>query len=94
MDVKQLDATVRGRVQGVSFRYYTQLAANRLNLVGWVANQRDGTVRTVAQGDEASLKQFVDFLWQGSPAARVEQVDVTWETAVEPFDRFQVRWLP
>ena len=60
--IKQLEAIVYGRVQGVSFRYYTRLEAQRLGVTGWVANQRNGTVRVVAQGQEAAVSAFIEFL--------------------------------
>ena len=44
----RLHAVVHGRVQGVSFRYYTTRAAQRLVLIGWVANRWDGAVRARA----------------------------------------------
>ncbi len=90
--IQQLDATVHGFVQGVSFRYYTQREANRLGLVGWVANQANGTVRVVAQGPEADLNRLLQFLHRGSPLARVEQVKVDWEEPTEKFSGFQVRY--
>ncbi len=89
---QQIDATVHGFVQGVSFRYYTQREANRLGVVGWVANQTNGTVRVVAQGTEAELNRLLQFLHRGSPLARVEQVKVSWEEPTEKFTGFQVRY--
>ena len=47
---ERLDATVRGRVQGVGFRYMVLEEAHRLGLAGWVANEPDGSVRCVAEG--------------------------------------------
>ena len=89
---QQIDATVHGFVQGVSFRYYTQREANCLGVVGWVANQADGTVRVVAQGSEAELNRLLQFLHHGSPFARVEQVKVAWADPAENFTGFQVRY--
>ena len=48
----RLHVIVEGRVQGVSFRYYTALTARRYNLTGWVRNLPDGTVETVAEGEQ------------------------------------------
>jgi acylphosphatase len=93
MAIKRMDATIFGHVQGVYFRQYTQQQARKLGLVGWVANERNGTVRVVAEGEEHALEQLVDFLHSGPPAARVERVDTTWSSAMEEFDAFQVRWL-
>lgn len=87
----RLEATVHGLVQGVYFRQYTWQEARRLNLVGWVANQPDGTVRVVAEGPEAALRQLLEFLDRGSPAARVERVESAWPAATGSFVVFQVR---
>ena len=49
--VDQLRVNVGGRVQGVSFRYYTRREAVTLGLTGWVRNESDGSVLVVAEGD-------------------------------------------
>lgn len=90
--MKQIQATVHGRVQGVFFRDYTRREAQRLGLTGWVKNDWDGTVSAVAVGEEASLNLFIEFLHRGSPQARVTQVDVTWDAAEQAFEEFSVRW--
>jgi len=89
---KRIEATVYGRVQGVSFRYYTQKEAIRLNLTGSVANDSDGSVRVIAEGSEEVLKKMVDYLHIGSPFATVEKVSTTWATATNEFNKFSVRW--
>lgn len=90
--IKRIEATVYGRVQGVSFRYYTQKEAIRLNLTGFVANDSDGSVRVVAEGPEDILKTLVNYLQVGSPSATVEKVSTTWATATNEFNKFSVRW--
>ena len=90
---KQVTAIVHGYVQGVSFRYHTHRTANRLGVTGWVANQRDGTVKVVAEGDEASLRQLIAFLHEGSPAASVQRVEEKWTEATGEFNRFSVKYL-
>jgi acylphosphatase len=89
----RLEATVTGLVQGVYFRHYTQQEAVRLGLRGWVANQPDGSVKVVAEGDMAALQRFLDFLHRGSPSARVEKVDTVWGEATGSFPGFNVRHL-
>lgn len=89
--LKQMTAIVHGYVQGVSFRYYTQRAATQLGLNGWVANRRDGTVKVVAVGGEVALRSLLDFLKDGSPAAHVQQVAVTWADATNQFHKFSIR---
>ena len=93
MSQKQLQAVIYGRVQGVSFRYYTQREAIKLGITGWVANQWDGTVRTIAEGEESALQRFHQFLHQGSPHARVDQVDIDWVDATGKFKKFEIRHL-
>ncbi len=88
---KRLEATVFGRVQGVSFRAYTVREARRLGLAGWVANQPDGTVRVVAEGTEEQLNQLMTFLHRGSPAASVYLVRPEWGEATGEFLGFAVR---
>ena len=68
---------ITGRVQGVAFRASTIMAAQSLGLAGWVANRADGSVETVAEGDEAGIAEFIRWCHQGPPAARVDHVEVT-----------------
>lgn len=74
-------AVVHGRVQGVSFRWYTRQEAERLGLVGWVRNERDGTVRLEAQGPEEDVEALLAWVRHGPTHARVTEVDVD---GVEP----------
>lgn len=91
--MSRLEATVYGLVQGVFFRQFTLREAQRLNVVGWVANLPDGTVRVVAEGEEPALRSLLDFLRQGPPAAQVERVAVDWSTGAGEFIDFRVRYL-
>jgi acylphosphatase len=92
-ELKQLQATIRGRVQGVYFRQSTRAEAQRLNLVGWTRNEPDGTVTVVAEGPEPALQQLLTFLRQGPPGARVDQVESNWAMATGEFVTFHVRYL-
>ena len=88
---ERLYAVVRGRVQGVSFRYYTQATALRLNLTGWVRNLRDGAVEVTAEGPRASLDQLLSFLQRGPTAARVAEVQTKWSPASGDLGPFDIR---
>jgi len=88
----EIMATVSGRVQGVAYRAYAQDAATALSLQGWVVNQLDGTVAVCAQGDRDTLKDFIEYLHEGSLHAHVETVSVEWGTAGEMFDDFSIRY--
>jgi acylphosphatase len=88
----RLHATVHGRVQGVSFRYYTQRRARDLGLVGYVRNQWDGTVEVVAEGQQPKVEELLAYLHVGPRAAFVTQVDAQWPMPTGQFDRFEVRY--
>jgi acylphosphatase len=90
-DAIRFDAIVRGKVQGVGFRYSVLAEASRLGLVGWVANETDGSVRCVAEGPRAQLDALLDMLREGPRGAWVGDVAVTWGPAAGAFDRFSVR---
>lgn len=87
----RLHAIVEGRVQGVSFRYYTTVTAHQLSLTGWVRNRTDGTVEVVAEGDKVHLSQLLEFLRQGPPAALVRDVRIDWAQATGEFAHFDIR---
>jgi acylphosphatase len=87
---ERLHVVVFGRVQGVSFRFYTRDTAVELNLTGWVANRYDGSVEVVAEGPRAALDQLLEFLQQGPPMARVEQVQHEFGPASGKFKRFTI----
>ena len=65
---------VRGRVQGVGFRWFVQREAERLGIVGYARNLSSGEVEVRAQADEAVLDLFKRKLRNGPPAARVGDV--------------------
>lgn len=65
---------VSGRVQGVSFRAYTRAQAVALGLRGFARNLADGRVEVLAVGDAVAVDQLGDWLWTGSPLARVDDV--------------------
>jgi acylphosphatase len=86
-----LDAVVRGLVQGVGFRYFVLELAARLDLVGWVANEPDGSVRCVAEGRRADLETLLRELGQGPLGGRVDHVQADWGLPSGTFERFTVR---
>jgi acylphosphatase len=87
----QLHVVVHGRVQGVSFRYYTVLKAQNIGLVGWVRNLPDGTVEVTAEGERIQLEQLLEFLHHGPSGASVTSVDVKWLQPSGEITSFEVR---
>lgn len=92
MMTKRLTAHITGRVQGVSFRYYTRLEARKLGLTGWVRNEGDGSVTAVAEGPPAQLQAFEQFLHHGPPHAQVTAVDSTYSDSTGEFHSFETRY--
>ena len=66
--------TIKGRVQGVFFRDSTRRVAESLGITGHAINLSDGDVEVLACGDEASLEQLGEWLKEGPPHARVDDV--------------------
>ena len=66
---------IRGRVQGVGFRWFARVQGRRLGLAGWVANQPDGSVEVAASGDQSRLDELRRALRRGPDGADVTSVD-------------------
>jgi len=88
--MQQIECTIHGQVQGVAYRVYTQDAATELGLCGYVKNLPDGTVFVCAQGERDTLRDFVEYLHEGSLMAKVESVSVEWGTPATIFDDFGI----
>lgn len=86
----EIYAVVTGRVQGVAYRAYVQESATNLKLVGYVKNEPDGTVLVVAQGTSDTLKEFIEYLHEGSLISKVQGVAVDWRSASKVYDEFSV----
>jgi acylphosphatase len=68
--------TIRGRVQGVGFRFFVEGEARPLGITGWVRNNMDGDVEVFAQGTNAQLSRLHELLRRGPRSARVDGVGV------------------
>ena len=89
--MKAVQARVTGRVQGVSFRWYTQEQAHGLGVTGWVRNEPDGSVLLHAEGEDAAVDALVTWCRTGPSTARVTDVAVR-EAAEEDVSSFEVRY--
>jgi acylphosphatase len=71
---KAVRVRLRGRVQGVSFRVWTRIEAERLGLSGWVRNEEDGSVTALIVGAEGAVSTMMDRFWKGPTGASVASV--------------------
>jgi len=66
---------IRGRVQGVGFRWFVRETARKLGLSGWVSNRPDGNVEVAAAGADEALEKLRTALGNGPPGAIVQSVN-------------------
>lgn len=90
--LREVRARVRGRVQGVGYRYFVRDTALRLGVSGWVRNELDGTVSLVAVGDEDTLRSFLSAIRaEGDPYIRVQEISAEWADASRIPAGFEIR---
>jgi acylphosphatase len=82
---------IGGRVQGVGFRMFTDAAARREGIQGWVQNLPDGRVEIVADGDADAIERFERAIRQGPPGARISDVEVDVDAPADRTTGFSVR---
>lgn len=86
----EIHCIVSGKVQRVAYRVYAQDAAMELELVGYVRNLPSGEVEVVAQGDPTTLKEFIEYLHEGSLLAEVSAVAVEWCSIHKEYQDFSI----
>jgi len=94
--MKKIRAAVRvkGRVQGVNFRYETQRTARRNQVSGWVKNLPDGDVAAVFEGEQQAVQNTVEWCRRGPATARVDHIDVEEQPWQGEFSSFEIVTTP
>ncbi|MBJ6640572.1 MULTISPECIES: acylphosphatase [unclassified Streptomyces] len=88
----RLVAWVRGRVQGVGFRWFTRAKALEIGgLSGFALNLGDGRVQVVAEGSRNGCEGLLDWLQDGDTPGRVDGVTEIWDTPRGGYDGFAIR---
>jgi acylphosphatase len=88
----RLTAWVRGRVQGVGFRWWTRAAALEIGgLAGYTGNLGDGRVHVVAEGERARCERLLDELRHGDTPGRVDGVTEIWGEPRGGYAGFEIR---
>lgn len=85
---KRIECKVTGRVQMVMYRDFACRTARKLGLQGTVKNNDDGSVTAIAEGEEAKLAKYVEYLNRGSVLAHVEHVETIWGDVKGEFSQF------
>lgn len=88
--MKTLHIIVRGRVQGVCFRAYTQKQAIQYDITGFVRNQDNGDVEIVACSEAGKLESFISYCHEGPIMAKVDKLTVNEYTSTEKFTQFRI----
>jgi acylphosphatase len=92
MDHLRAQVTIHGIVQGVFFRASTRDEAVRIGVGGWVRNLPDGTVQALFEGEKKKVEEILGWCHKGPPGARVNRVDIFWESYKGEFDQFDIRY--
>lgn len=72
--MKRYHMIVKGRVQGVGFRYHAKYAAAKTNITGWAKNLDNGDVEIEAQGEDELLETFIKLLEKGNGFSKVTSI--------------------
>ena len=81
---------VRGRVQGVGFRWFVEREARTLGIAGWVRNNADSSVEVLAMGTREQLSALRGRLREGPRAARVDEVEEFEDQPVSGLKTFRI----
>lgn len=89
--MQKIHLKIYGQVQGVFFRESTKSLAQKLGLTGWVENMPDGTVEIHAEGETEAINEFLQWVKNGPPMAKVERVENLPISANEKYTGFSIK---
>jgi acylphosphatase len=88
--IRHYNITIRGKVQGVSYRFNAQARAHELDLTGYVKNTHDGAVYAEVEGKEENINRFIEWCYVGPRHAKVSEVKAE-EGELSGYQTFEVR---
>lgn len=88
--MSQAHIFISGFVQGIGFRQFIKINANKLGLKGWVRNLPDGRVEAMSQGSKEKIEEMISLCQKGPFLAEVENVEARWEETKEKFEGFEI----
>lgn len=83
---------IKGRVQGVAFRYHAKSTACDHGVNGWVRNKADGSVEAIFEGKRDKVDSLLAWCKVGPRMAVVKDVEVTWEEFTGDLKAFDIRF--
>lgn len=90
--MRHYNIRVKGKVQGVAFRFSTHAKAIKLGLTGLVKNMPDGSVYIEAEGKEEAINALIEWCYVGPPRAKVLEVDAS-EAEWKGYQTFELKRL-
>lgn len=90
--MKQIQLTVYGNVQGVGFRYFSQMKAVQHEVKGWVRNCPDGSVEIIAEGTQNQLNLFIEDVKRGNPFSKVDNIVVNEGNSIDGYKSFKIKY--
>ena len=90
MSKKQIQVFFSGTVQGVGFRFTAERLARRFPVTGYVRNLEDGRVEVTAEGEEASLVEFLTAIRESGMKDYIQDVEAHWSDSKDCFKRFSI----
>lgn len=88
--IKSVSIKVHGKVQGVGFRFYTQKTAVEMEVMGFVKNERDGSVYIEAEASDETMEVFLHWVSKGPEWARVDEIHVQ-DIPSQDFEDFSIQ---
>jgi acylphosphatase len=83
--------TAHGRVQGIGYRANARRKAQQYGIRGYVANQPDGSVQLVAEGDEELIDRLTEWCRHGPTGAHVTRLDIEKSEPTHEFRDFEIK---
>ena len=90
MALKSYRVIIKGIVQGVNFRNFTKLEAERIGVKGYVMNTHDGHVEAFFEGGEEQIKEIIASVHVGPPSSRVKEVKLYEKDGTSNFKDFKI----
>ncbi len=90
MKIKSYRIIIKGTVQGVNFRNFTKLEADKIGVKGYVRNISDGNVEACLEGEADKIRKMLSTISSGPPYAKVNKVELCEQVDLSNFEDFRI----